>query len=166
MLSRDLVGGVASVVIGAVYLYFAYQLRSSALDDTMGPGGMPRILGWLLVGLGVVLAVQSLVRAPAAASGRGAAAEAPKGEWDGQGRKIYYAAGLLAIGVAYLFIVPTLGYVLSVALLIIATAAYLGAGLRTRVVAIGIGGAIFLYAMFVTLLGVRMPAGILSAFGL
>ena len=45
MLTRDFVGGVASIAIGAVYLYFAYQLRTSALDDSMGPGGLPRIYG-------------------------------------------------------------------------------------------------------------------------
>ena len=60
MLTRDFVGGVASIAIGAVYLFFAYQLRASALDDSMGPGGLPRVYGWLLVGLGPVLTIQAL----------------------------------------------------------------------------------------------------------
>jgi len=78
MLTRDFVGGVATIVIGAVYLYFAYQLRVSALDDSMGPGGLPRIYGWLLVGLGAVLIIQGVVARRLAAP---AGAEPVKGEW-------------------------------------------------------------------------------------
>ena len=163
MLTRDMVGAIAAILIGAVYLYFAHQLRVSALDDTLGPSGMPRILGWLMIALGAVLMVQAFAARRAVAV---AAQPAEKGEWEGQGRKIAYAAGLLAIGAAYLFVVETLGYLISIALLIIATATYLGAGFKGRVVAIGVLGAVFLYAMFVALLGVRMPAGILSAFGI
>lgn len=163
MLTRDMVGAIAAILIGAVYLYFAHQLRVSALDDTLGPSGMPRILGWLMIALGAVLMVQAFAARRAVAV---AAQPAEKGEWEGQGRKIAYAAGLLVIGAAYLFVVETLGYLISIALLIIATATYLGAGFRGRVVAIGVLGAVFLYAMFVALLGVRMPAGILSAFGI
>ena len=163
MLTRDMVGAIAAILIGAVYLYFAHQLRVSALDDTLGPSGMPRILGWLMIALGAVLMVQAFAARRAVAV---AAQPAEKEEWEGQGRKIAYAAGLLAIGAAYLFVVETLGYLISIALLIIATATYLGAGFKGRVVAIGVLGAVFLYAMFVALLGVRMPAGILSAFGI
>ena len=163
MLTRDMVGAIAAILIGAVYLYFAHHLRVSALDDTLGPSGMPRILGWLMIALGAVLMVQAFAARRAVAV---AAQPAEKEEWEGQGRKIAYAAGLLAIGAAYLFVVETLGYLISIALLIIATATYLGAGFRGRVVAIGVLGAVFLYAMFVALLGVRMPAGILSAFGI
>lgn len=162
MLTRDTVGGMASVLIGAAYLLVAYRLRVSALDDSLGPSGMPRILGWLMIGLGVVLVAQAvLARRTALAEAR----PAKKGEWEGQGRRIAYAGGLLAIGAAYLFVVETLGYLVSIALLIIATATYLGAGFRGRVVAIGVLGAIFLYAVFAAVLGVRMPAGILSAVG-
>ncbi|GLQ39723.1 hypothetical protein GCM10007908_33430 [Rhizobium albus] len=163
MLTRDFVGGVATIVIGAVYLYFAYQLRVSALDDSMGPGGLPRIYGWLLVGLGSILVIQALVARSLAAP---AGAEPVKGEWDGQGRKIAYAAGLLVIAMGYIFIVETVGYLVSVGLLIVTTALYLGAGFSGRLLAIGIGGAVFLYAMFVSLLGVRMPAGMLAPLGL
>jgi putative tricarboxylic transport membrane protein len=163
MLTRDFVGGVATIVIGAVYLYFAYQLRVSALDDSMGPGGLPRIYGWLLVGLGSILVIQALVARSLAAP---AGAEPVKGEWDGQGRKIAYAAGLLVIAMGYIFIVESVGYLVSVGLLIVTTALYLGAGFSGRLLAIGIGGAVFLYAMFVSLLGVRMPAGMLAPLGL
>jgi putative tricarboxylic transport membrane protein len=163
MLTRDFVGGVATIVIGAVYLYFAYQLRVSALDDSMGPSGLPRIYGWLLVGLGAVLIIQGVFARRLAAP---AGAEPVKGEWEGQGRKIAYAFGLLVIAMGYIFIVESVGYLMSIGLLIITTALYLGAGFSGRLIGIGLFGAVFLYAMFVTLLGVRMPAGVLAPLGL
>ena len=163
MLTRDFVGGVASIAIGAVYLFFAYQLRASALDDSMGPGGLPRVYGWLLVGLGAVLTIQALFARRLATAG-----EAPdeKGEWDGQGRKIAFAAGLLAIGIGYIFVVETLGYLISVAVLLLVTALYLGAGNKGRVLAVAVLGAVFLWVMFVIVLGVRMPSGLLASLGL
>ena len=162
LLTRDLAGGLASIVIGAVYLYFAYHLRVSALDDSMGPGGVPRIYGWLLVALGLVLTVQALV-----SSSRSRFAGAPaKGEWDGQGRKIAWAAGLLLIGIVYLFVVETLGYLISIALLLLVAASYLGGRPGLRLLAIGVGGAVLLWTLFVVVLGVSMPAGLLAAVGL
>ena len=163
MLTRDFVGGVASIAIGAVYLFFAYQLRARALDDSMGPGGLPRVYGWLLVGLGAVLTIQALFARRLATAG-----EAPeeKGEWDGQGRKLLFAAGLLAIGVGYIFLVETLGYLISVAVLLLVTALHLGAGNKGRVLAVAVLGAIFLWVMFVIVLGVRMPSGLLASLGL
>lgn len=168
MLTRDFVGGVASIAIGAVYLIFAYQLRTSALDDSMGPGGLPRVYGWLLVGLGAFLTIQAIVSRRMAVSGHatGEEGDGERGEWDGQGRKLLYAAGLLAIGVGYIFLVETLGYLISVAVLLLVTALYLGAGNKGRVLAVAVLGAIFLWVMFVIVLGVRMPSGLLSSLGL
>ena len=163
MLTRDFVGGVASIAIGAVYLFFAYQLRTSALDASMGPGGLPRVYGWLLVGLGAVLTIQALFARRLATAGQ---APEEKGEWDRQGRKIAFAAGLLAIGIGYIFLVETLGYLISVAVLLLVTALYLGAGNKGRVLAVAVLGAIFLWVMFVIVLGVRMPSGLLASLGL
>ncbi|MCD2185307.1 tripartite tricarboxylate transporter TctB family protein [Rhizobium sp. GN54] len=163
MLTRDFVGGVASIAIGAVYLFFAYQLRTSALDDSMGPGGLPRVYGWLLIGLGAILTIQAIVSRRMAVAG---ATTDEKGEWDGQGRKLLFAAGLLAIGVGYIFLVETLGYLISVAVLLLVTALYLGAGNKGRVLSVAVLGAIFLWVMFVIVLGVRMPSGLLASLSL
>lgn len=164
MVSRDLVGGLASVIIGAIYLYFAHQLRASALDDSLGPGGMPRIYGWLLVGLGIILVTQAVLSRfvrPALATGEGAA----RGEWEGQGRRIAWAAGLFAIGAAYLLAVEKLGYLLSIGLLIFVGAAFLGAQLGWRLIAIAALGALVLWALFALVLGVSMPPGLLRVVG-
>lgn len=161
MIPRDLVGGLAAMLIGAVYLYFAYQLRASALDDSMGPGGMPRIYGWLLVALGLVLTAQAALSRLAAVGGG-----TPGGEWEGQGRRIAWAAGLFAIAATYLLIVGTLGYLVSVSFLILVAASFLGAPFGLRLIAVAACGAVALWALFVLVLGVSMPAGLLGHIGL
>ncbi|WP_265502590.1 tripartite tricarboxylate transporter TctB family protein [Paracoccus beibuensis] len=155
---------MAAIGLGACYLYFASQMRASSLADSFGPQGMPLVYGWLMLGLGVVLVLQWLVATSRSSSETRQAAHADA--WRGQGRKILRAGGLFGLAAAYLPIVQTLGYLPSMALLTFAVALYLGAPLTWRPVAIGIGGAIVLWLIFVQLLGVPMPRGILSAFGL
>jgi hypothetical protein len=66
---------------------------------------------------------------------------------------------MLAIGVAYLVVVPWLGYVLSLAGLIGATASLQGGGLDRRAIAVAIGGAIVCWLLFVVLMRSPQPAG-------
>jgi hypothetical protein len=116
-----------------------------------------------VLGLGLILLAQSFVavlRPPSL--GRTAA---QRKEWEGQGRRTLWAAGLLAFAVGYLLIVEALGYLLSLAVLIPAVAIYLGARLGWRPVAVGVGGAVVLWLMFDKLLGVDMPEGILRGLG-
>lgn len=154
MLSRDFVGGLVAIVLGSLYLLFAFRQRVSALADTIGPAGIPKVLGILMVALGIILCAQSIYQrskfvVPAAS------------EWDGEARKIYRAFGLIVIAVIYLFILVFLGYVLSIALLLAALAFYLGAVFSWRMVLIAVTGAVMLWMIFVFLLDVPMPAGIL-----
>ena len=163
MITRDTVGGAAASLIGAFYLYHASQLRPSSLADSVGPQGLPLFYGWLMLGLGLILLAQSLVAALRAAP---AEREKRVDAWAGQGRRTLWAAGLLAFAVAYLLTVETLGYLISLAVLIPAVAIYLGARIRWRPVAVGLGGAVVLWLMFDKLLGVGMPEGILRGLGL
>ncbi len=64
-------------------------------------------------------------------------------------------------GAAYVLLVPYVGYLIGVALLIASVALYEGAPRRWTVPVAAIGGAIFYWAVFVKLLGVPQPAGIL-----
>ncbi len=149
------------MLLGAFYTYFAYTIRPSALADTMGAGGVPRVYGWLMVILGAILSLQSIV-----AYLRSPEKKSLASEWQGQGLKILKAAGLVSFGIGYLLIVNSLGYIVSIALLLIAVALYRGAPMGLRLLATGIGGAIFLWLIFAVLLGVRMPSGVLKIFGM
>jgi len=157
MLSRDFVSGLSAVLIAAIYLVFAYQLRTSALDDSVGPGGLPRTYGWMLLALGLMISASAIFKQT-----RSGAVLDLRLEWKGQGRRIVWAAGLLAIGVCYIAGVSTLGYPLAIALLLVAVALYQGAKPGLHIAAIGIGGAAFLWAVFVLVLGVSMPMGLFA----
>ncbi|TNC63595.1 tripartite tricarboxylate transporter TctB family protein [Rubellimicrobium roseum] len=163
MITRDMVGGAAASLIGALYLFYASQLRPSSLADSVGPQGLPLVYGWLTLALGLVLLAQAFIAVlRASPAERAKQADA----WSGQGRRILWAAGLLAFAVGYLLIVETLGYLLSLAVLIPAVAIYLGARFGWRPLAVGVGGAVVLWLMFDKLLGVGMPEGVLRGLGL
>ena len=164
MITRDLAGGAATSLIGALYLFYASQLRPSSLADSVGPQGLPLVYGWLMLGLGLVLLVQALLAVRRASPSE--RAEARPKAWEGQGRRTLWAAGLLAFAVGYLLIVETLGYLLSLVALISAVTIYLGARMSWRPLAVGLGGAVVLWLMFVKLLGVGMPEGVLRGLGL
>ncbi len=66
---------------------------------------------------------------------------------------------MLAIGVAYVVVVPWLGYMLSLAALIMATTYYQGGALNRQVVVVAMSGAIVFWLLFVMLLGIPQPAG-------
>jgi putative tricarboxylic transport membrane protein len=159
-LPRNLIGGVATIAIGAAYLFMASSIRTSALDDAVGPAGFPKALAYALLGLGLILCLQSLwaIRARRAVAGA-----QPAGTDEDHGvRGLLRAAGMLALGIVYLLIVRWLGYVPSIALLIIASALYLGTPFSWRVVAIGVAGAIAYWVVFVWLLGIPQPSGLLA----
>ena len=67
---------------------------------------------------------------------------------------------MLLIGVGYLALVGTIGYVPAVALLVVATALYLGQSLSARLVVLAVGLALVYDLMFVRLLGIPLPPGI------
>ena len=170
-MARDLIGGLAAILIGAGYLTMALQIRASALSDTVGPAGFPKALAALMIGLGIVLCGRALIAGrrrrvavtavPESGTAEAAADADSEREFSGFGGLVR-AAGMLAIGIAYLLIVRAVGYVPAVAALIVAAALYGGAALSWRVFAIGIGGALVYWLVFVLFLGIPLPGGPLA----
>jgi hypothetical protein len=157
VVNRDLVGGLGTVALGAAYLYLALQLRHSALSDNVGAGGVPRVIAALMIAMGAILALRGLLAARTAPAGGAAAAARPDYR-----RELLRAAGLVAIGVGYLIVVPFVGYLPAITALIIAVAAYQGVRPSLRLLAIGIAGALLLWLFFGWLLGIPMPHGALA----
>jgi len=152
MFSRDFAGGIAAIITGSVYLYYTLQIRSSPLADTIGPTGIPKVLGVLMVLLGVLLSLQAMYTALKSS-------EPVPSEWTGQYRLVLRAAGLLVLGIMYLLIVKTLGYPISIAILLLLTTLYMGARFNWRVPAIAACGGLALWLLFDRLLGIAMPSG-------
>ena len=162
-MARDLVGGVLAITIGAGYFLLALQIRTSALSDSVGAAGFPKTLAIALIVLGMILCMQALLahrsRRPASAAATAPPPDEDSDERVGGRRQLAGAGGMLLLGIGYLLIVRALGYVVSVALLMIATTLYLGTPFSWRVPIIGIAGAVAYGVVFVWRLGIPLPAG-------
>jgi hypothetical protein len=149
-MNKDVVSGCGLVLVAVGYYWASTAIQSSTLEDEFGPGGLPLILATLLGLVGAVIAVRGLVLAP---SGTAFGSDEP--------RRFARGLGVLGIGFAYVLVVPYLGFVLTIALLIVAVALYEGLSLSWRVLAVAAAGAGFLWLLFVKLLGVPQPTGLL-----
>ncbi len=150
---RDAVVGAVILAFAGLYWLAAGTIRHSSLDDSIGAGGLPNTLAALLAGLAVLLILRSLAL-------RQRPATQPVSEGQGERPQAHLRAlGMLALGVAYLLVVPTLGYTVSVALLVGAVALYNHQALSMRLVLVAVLVAAGFYLLFVQLLDIPLPPG-------
>jgi len=162
--TRDALGGMASIVIGGAYLLLAYRLQPSALDDTLGAGGVPRIYGWTMLSLGVLLLFQH-VRRSLHSNRQGDNPMLAPSTSEGYARMLSRAVGLLLMGVAAIIALETFGYLLTITVLLASVVRYLGAPFNARLISVSILGALILWLVFTQVLQVSMPQGFFTMFG-
>src|ERR1700754_4822539 len=109
-MSRDFVAGCGLLVFSVVYYLAAAAIPASQLSDTVGPGGMPKSYGIALGILSLLLIGQSLLARRRALTTRATAASIEEARQDRY--RALRALGMLAIGIAYLILLPLIGYVL------------------------------------------------------
>jgi putative tricarboxylic transport membrane protein len=146
--------GLGLLALAGLYWLGADQIKVSRLEGIVGAQAVPKGLAVSLAILSALLVAQGLWRArqvgPAAEPANGA------GGIDAHLR----AVGILVIGIAYLLAVGTIGYLPTIALLVLATARYLGRPWSAELFLIAIAGASLYYIIFVGLLGIPLPPGI------
>jgi hypothetical protein len=147
--SRDLAFGTVMLAVALAYFGLTTQVPESALDDAVGPVGLPRLYAIVLVVLCLVAIVRSLPVMFRHESQPG----------DDVLRPSWRFAGMLLIGAVYVAVVPWLGYLLSIALLIASTAWYQGGTINRRVVVVAASGALLLWLLFVAFLRIPQPPG-------
>ena len=125
----------AGLALAAAYWLAADALPRSALADSVGADGVPKLLA-------VVLAVLSLL-----------IAFSRHGETQAASLRSLGVAGL---GCVYVALLPFTGYLVGATLLAGAAALYYGARGRT-VIVFAVGTAILLWLMFAQALGVALP---------
>jgi hypothetical protein len=151
--TRDAIVGLGLIVVAGLYWLGADQIRVSKLEGIVGAQAVPKGLAVSLAVLSVLLIAQTLVWR------RRAAGSLEEAEIVGS-RAHLRAAGMLLIGIGYLAVVATIGYMPALVLLVIATALYLGQGLSARLVLVAVGLAVLYYLIFVRLLGIPLPPGV------
>lgn len=163
MRNRDLLFGIATLVVAAVYYGLAVTIPQSDLADPVGPQGLPRVYAVLLAALSLILIARSLRSAKPASRNAERQNPEPSGSRipiPGRGSRALRVIGMLLIGVAYIVVLPWLGYLLSVAALITATIYFQGGVINGRSILVALSGAVCLWLLFIWLLRIQYPAGL------
>ena len=148
----DRITGVLGILLSASYVAYARQIEDGLLADEVGAAGVPSAVGLLMMLASVAL----LLKASRRSAGRVGEVAPENTAWASH-RLALYLLGVLA---AYVLVLPVAGYWVSVALLIGAVSALVGARDVKVIAACSVLGASGLYALFSLLLNIRMPAGL------
>lgn len=148
-MARDLVCSIALLIVAAGYYTLASGIGTSALADEVGAAGLPTAYAFALGAIGLVMALQAVVK--------GLANRAEVGEGLELGLMLRRAAGVLGIGVGYLLIVTVVGYLIALVVVLAAMLIYFGERPSGRVALAAIGGASLFWVLFDRLLGIPMP---------
>jgi hypothetical protein len=169
----DLALGGAAIVLSAGWLIEVGRIPDSLLSDSVGAGGLPRLLGWAAGAIGVLLCARGLLaRALNGASPAGPNDRRPRLRGDRLGGDAGHRAsahphlralGLLAILAAYVALAPWLGYAVATGLLLAAAASYAGAPRDRQLVLVPVAAGLLFWLLFVVAFGIPMPGSALFA---
>lgn len=151
---RDAVVGTVLLAFAGLYWLAARTIRHSSLEDSIGAAGLPNMLAALLAGLALLLILRGLFLARRSDEHRATEADRDVP------REHLRALGMLALGVAYLVVIPSLGYAVSVALLVAAVALYNHQQPSLRLALVTILISVGFYLLFVRLLHIPLPPGV------
>jgi putative tricarboxylic transport membrane protein len=168
---RDVWIGLLAGAGAVAYWRVADDIPISPLDGVVNAALLPKALATAMIVFSALLIARALIieffamRAARSAQPAGTAAPAGSAPEEREGltftpRQHLKALGVLALGVAYLLLLPIIGYVVAIFLLVLAVSIYIGArpGLRPVGVAALVAGGF--YMLFGVVLGIPMPAGI------
>ena len=160
-MSRDLAFGGTTLALSVGYYWMATTIPRSQLADAVGPQGLPRAYAVLLGLLSLVLIVKALRGRgqTRSASESRSSVSSPRSSVLSSPSSLWRVAGMLTIGIVYILVAPWLGYLLSIAALILATTYYQGGAIDRQVAVVALSGGIVLWLLFVALMRVAQPSG-------
>jgi putative tricarboxylic transport membrane protein len=157
--NRDLVFGSATLALAAIYYALTVTIPQSDLADPIGPQGLPKTYAVVLAVLSIVLIARS-IRRRANLEPANPEPTNPEPLIPDPRSPIPRVIGMLLIGVAYIVVLPWLGYLLSVAALIAVTTYFQGGSINRRSILVAIAGALCFWMLFIWLLRIQYPAGL------
>jgi putative tricarboxylic transport membrane protein len=146
---RDVISSVVLILVGLVVIVWSIRLQVGTLLRPM-PGFFPFLVGFGIIVLSLILLVQGWL-------GRTTASKA-YGRWQ---RPLIMVAGLAV----YSIILDPLGYILSTIFIAAITLRILGVMSWKVIGASSVVLSVLVYFLFTRLLGVELPAGVLSFLG-
>jgi putative tricarboxylic transport membrane protein len=151
VINRDSLAALLLLAVAGLYYQATLAIPSSSLSDAVGADGLPKLLTAALALVALALVVKGALAARRAAP---VVSAADAGE---ERATPLRALGFIAIGVGYMIVAPWTGYLVAVALLIVAVAVYEGERPSLKLTAIAAAGGVGFWLVFVKLLGVEQP---------
>jgi len=99
--ARDLIFGIATLVVAILYYGVAATIPPSELADPVGPQGLPKTYAVLLAALSLLLIARS-VRRPVS----NPEPSSPESRIPSPGSPLPRVTGMLLIGIAYILVLP------------------------------------------------------------
>ena len=140
------------IVIAGLIIRNSLQMNESVSGTAMGPGVWPMILSAVMIILAIVQIVQNLLNKT------GESQEEPIDFKSSSMKRIYITAALVVV---FAVLLKLLGFYISMAFLLVTVMLLLGEKRPVRLAAITVGLLAFIYVVFVLLLKLNMPAGLL-----
>ena len=153
-----LLGGIC-LVAGATYYSVASVIPKSMLSDEIGPGGVPAVVGFAAMVVSVLIMLKAMVvwnqeRLAAKLASpvtTDEAAEAVGSHW--------LSVSLVLVLVSLIVILPILGYIISIFLLIMVSAALSGHAKNLKLLVFSLVSSVTLYVIFHFVMSVKLPKG-------
>lgn len=159
--TTSVITGAIGVVAALTYIAAARGIEDSLLADAVGASGVPVAVGVLMAAASFVLLIKGLL-AVTAERGAGSAGESPdsaEAPVDSPLRPHLLALGLIGILVAYLVVLPWLGYIVSVGLLAALVAWFAGGRELKTLLGFALITGPLLWFFFDFALKIHMPTG-------
>ena len=151
----NLITGTLLLTFSVVFWFGADGIPKSSLSGSVGADGLPKMLAIALGVLSAALIAQTLLMMRTAP----AAARVSRETKHAQLSLYLRGFGMIVIGIGYLLLVPYLGYVLTIALLLLTVAVYNGKRPSAGLLLFAALGSVVFYLLFVQVLDVPLPAG-------
>jgi putative tricarboxylic transport membrane protein len=154
---KDLAAGVALLAFSTIYWIGATNISISRLSGGAGANALPEGLALALAVMSIALIIRSVLRLFVARFRTSAQAAVGRENL----RVPKRALVLLLIGIAYVLVLATIGYLGSIVLLLATTAYVAGWRRWPSLIAFAVSGSLLLWLLFAVVLDVRVPSGIL-----
>ena len=148
MRRADLVAGTGLLVFSVFYFERSFAISTGLASDRLGPAFFPRVLAVLLTLLALVLIVR------AASDRSDPSPQSPVRT----GRLV----AVLALTVGWAILLPELGFLVVTPFLMAAVIWVLGLHRWRPIVGVALGATLVLYLVFVRILNVLLPMGLLG----
>ena len=153
-----LLGGIC-LVAGATYYSVASTIPKSMLSDEIGPGGVPAAVGLAAIVVSVLIMLKAMVvwnqeRLAAKLVSPVAADEAEE-----TGGSHWLSVSLVMVLVSLILVLPILGYIISIFLLIMVSAALSGHAKNLKLLVFSLVSSVTLYVIFHFVMSVKLPKG-------